>query len=175
VVIDDGYVQIFLSRTGLQRVLANAGQPLGVPERRPEPSASADLIRLQVGAQLKRCGGQVHLVIPSRPDLMPARTSSSLLKAVARAHGWYSMIQSGQAPGLASLARQSGFTRRYVRKVLACAFLAPDIVEAILNGRQPRELTFAKLTSNIPLSWAVQREKFGFPPRGNSLNTIPSS
>jgi site-specific DNA recombinase len=175
VVIDDGYVQIFLSRKGLHRVLANAGQPLGVPERRPEQNASADLIRLQMGAKLKRCGGQVHLVIASRPDLMPARTSSSLLKAVSRAHGWYSMIQSGQAPGLASLSHQSGFTRRYVRKVLACAFLAPDIVEAILNGRQPRELTFAKLTSNIPLSWPEQREKFGFPPRGNSLNTIPSS
>jgi len=96
---------------------------------------------------------------------MPARISSSLLKAVARAHGWYQKVQNGQALGPPSLARETGLTERYVRKVFACAFLAPDIVEAILEGRQPRDLTFAKLTKKVPLSWVEQREQFGFPVR----------
>jgi site-specific DNA recombinase len=56
----------------------------------------------------------------------------------------------------------AGVTERYVGLVFGCAFLAPDIVEAILEGRQPRDLTFKKLCSNIPLSWAEQRSQFGF-------------
>lgn len=56
-----------------------------------------------------------------------------------------------------------GQRQRYVGKVFACAFLAPDIVEAILEGRQPRDLNFEKLCKHIPLSWAEQRKQFGLP------------
>jgi hypothetical protein len=62
-----------------------------------------------------------------------------------------------------SLARQAGLTERYVGKVFACALLAPDIVESILEGRQPRDLNFEKLCRHVPSSWAEQRERFGFP------------
>ena len=62
-----------------------------------------------------------------------------------------------------SLARETGLTPHYVRNVFACAFLAPDIVEAILEGRQPLTLKFEHLYKNIPLSWAEQRQQFGFP------------
>jgi len=51
----------------------------------------------------------------------------------------------------------------YVRNVFARAFLAPDIAEAILEGRQPPTLKFENLYDHIPLSWAEQREQFGFP------------
>jgi site-specific DNA recombinase len=52
------------------------------------------------------------------------------------------------------LARETGLTPHYVRNVFACGFLAPDIVEAILEGRQPLTLNFEHLYKNIPLSWA---------------------
>jgi DNA invertase Pin-like site-specific DNA recombinase len=162
VIISDDHIQILLSRTDLLRLLANAGEPLASEERTREPGAASDLVELKVDAKLKRCGGEVHLVIPSGADLMPARSNSSLLKAVARAHSWYQKVQNGQALGVRSLAGETGLTERYVRKVFACAFLAPDIVETILEGRQPRDLTFAKLTKNIPLSWVEQRQQFGF-------------
>lgn len=55
-------------------------------------------------------------------------------------------------------------TERYVGKVFSCAFLAPDIVESILQGRQPDDLTFDKLSRGIPICWAEQRRQFGFPP-----------
>jgi len=51
---------------------------------------------------------------------------------------------------------------RYVSRILSCAFLAPDIVEAILEGRQPPQLTVEKLRFGAPLLWAEQREQFGF-------------
>ena len=63
-----------------------------------------------------------------------------------------------------SLARDAGLTERYVGKVFRCAFLAPDIVEAILAGRQPHDLNFHKLCHDIPLSWVEQREQLGFSP-----------
>ena len=55
------------------------------------------------------------------------------------------------------------FAERYVGRVLEGAFLAPDIVEAILQGRQPPGLTFEKLCQPLPLSWVEQREQLGFP------------
>jgi site-specific DNA recombinase len=63
-----------------------------------------------------------------------------------------------------SLAREAGLTERYVGKVFRCAFLAPDIVESILAGRQPQDLNFDKLCQDIPLSWVEQRNRFGFSP-----------
>jgi hypothetical protein len=69
----------------------------------------------------------------------------------------------GKAVDQRSLAKDAGLTERYVGKVLSCAFLAPDIIEAILEGRQPADLTFEKLCKHVPLSWAVQRKQFGFP------------
>jgi len=62
-----------------------------------------------------------------------------------------------------SLARQAGLTERYVGKVFGCALLAPDIIESILEGRQPYDLNFEKLCQKVPLSWAEQRSQFGFP------------
>ena len=65
---------------------------------------------------------------------------------------------------LKSLARETGLTPHYVSGVFACAFLAPDIVEAILDGCQPETLKFEHLYKHIPLSWAEQRKQFGFVP-----------
>jgi formate hydrogenlyase transcriptional activator len=67
-----------------------------------------------------------------------------------------------KVPDMRSLARETGLTPHYVRNVFSCAFLAPDIVVAILEGRQPLTLKFEHLYKNIPLSWAEQRQQFGF-------------
>jgi len=81
-----------------------------------------------------------------------------------RAHSWYASVLEGNALDQRALARHAGLTERYVGKVFRCAFLAPDIVESILEGRQPDDLTFARLCTDIPLSWTEQRRQFGFPP-----------
>lgn len=73
-------------------------------------------------------------------------------------------IIQGRASDVRSLARETGLTDRYVSKVFRCAFLAPDIVEDILAGRQPHDLSFDRLCQDVPLSWAEQRERLGFPP-----------
>ena len=64
-----------------------------------------------------------------------------LVKAVARAHSWYEMLVSGKACTVRALASQAGLHEVYVTRILKCAYLAQDIVEAILYGRQPEDLT----------------------------------
>jgi site-specific DNA recombinase len=86
-----------------------------------------------------------------------------LIKAVVRGHTWYEKVLEGKVIDLKSLAREVGVTPQYVRNIINCAFLAPDIVEAILEGRQLLTLKFANLYKPIPLNWAEQRCQFGFP------------
>ena len=167
VIIHENEIQVLISRTDLRQVLESGdtfiAANLEVPRK---PVDAGDLICLTSEAKLKRCGGEVHLVVP--PNSIASQSSThakaSLIKAVARAHSWYERVLAGNALDRRSLARQAGLTERYVRKVFACAFLAPDIVEAILQGRQPHDLNFEKLCKHIPLSWTEQRRKFGFPP-----------
>jgi site-specific DNA recombinase len=118
---------------------------------------------LVIEAKQKRFGGEVHLVVPPNSSVSVGHPKTSLMKAIARAHNWYEKVVLGEALDMRSLARQAGLTERYVGKVFGCAFLAPDIIESILAGRQPHDLNFEKLCQNIPLNWVEQREHFGFP------------
>jgi hypothetical protein len=100
---------------------------------------------------------------PDHPGQAPSRPASSLLKAVARGRQWYEWIVAGEVSGQRAIAQRLGLNERYVGRVLECAFVAPDIVEAILDARQPPDLTIKKLTHGLPLSWIEQRKQFGFP------------
>jgi hypothetical protein len=129
------------------------------PEQGP-----TDVIQLDIEARVKRCGGEMRLVFPPNhpgPMQVPA---SSLLKALARGRQWYEWIVAGEVSGQRAIAQKLGLNERYVGRVLECAFLAPDIVEAIFDGRQPCDLTFKKLTHCIPFSWIEQRRQLGFQP-----------
>jgi site-specific DNA recombinase len=86
------------------------------------------------------------------------------LKVVARGREWYERIVAGEASCQKSIAQELVLSERYVGRILECAFLAPDIVEAILGGHQPSDLSFEKLTRGLPLSWVEQRQQLGFPP-----------
>ena len=96
---------------------------------------------------------------------MPApkpRPDETLVKALVRAHRWRRRIESGQARSITDLAEQEGVTDAYVCRLLPLTCLAPDIVEAILDGRQPKGLRLADLLGNAPLVWTAQRESGGF-------------
>lgn len=165
VVVHTDRVEIQASKRELRAALTDghlASSDRTQSERKEE--SSSDLILLEVEARLKRCGREMRLLIPpdqrseARPQLV-----APLLKAVARAHEWHEWVLAGKALNQRSIAKKLGINERYVGRVLECAFLAPDIVQAILDGRQPPDLTFAKLTRHVPLSWVDQREQLGFP------------
>ena len=67
----------------------------------------------------------------------------------------------GEARSLRSIAKSAGLSERYASQVVHCAFLAPDLVEAVLQGRQPVQLTLTQMKA-LPLDWNEQRRLFGF-------------
>jgi site-specific DNA recombinase len=163
VVIQEDSIKVMIRRKDVRQLLENSGrvQAANLLGGQKPPDAN-DLISLSIEAKRKRFGGEVHLVVPPNSIDSVRHPKPSLIKAVARAHGWYEKIVQGNALDMRSLARQVGLTERYVGKVFGCALLAPDIIESILEGRQPHDLNFEKLCQHIPLSWAEQHERFGF-------------
>jgi hypothetical protein len=87
---------------------------------------------------------------------------AALSAPLVRAHRWRRRIESGQAKSITDLAEQEGVTDAYVCRLLPPTCLAPDIVEAILDGRQPKGLRLAELRGNGPLDWNHQRASWGF-------------
>jgi hypothetical protein len=112
--------------------------------------------------QLKRRGVEMRLVIEGAGP--SSRSDPALVKAIARAHRWFQDLVSGRAASIVEIAARDGFVSQYVGRLLPLAFLAPDIVEAILEGRQPIDLTAETLTNRIklPLDWAAQKKVLGF-------------
>jgi hypothetical protein len=116
-----------------------------------------DLITLEEDAQLRRCGGEVRLVLADFSQ-SKARSVPSLVRAVARAHDWMDRILRGEVSNQRALAKQTGFDERYISRIIPLAFLAPDITEAILDGRQAPDLSLEKCAAEIPLEWSLQRQ-----------------
>lgn len=114
-------------------------------------------IALTIETRLKRCGGEMRLVIPPRlADRVPVNAVPALIKAISRAHEWIRLIVAGEYKNQRAIAAAIGLPERYVRRIIQGAFLAPEIVEAIVKGRQNPELTLATLLDKVPLSWAEQ-------------------
>jgi hypothetical protein len=91
----------------------------------------------------------------------PSR-DETLIKALVQAHRWRRKIESGRAKSITDLAEQEGVTDAYVCRLLPLTCLAPDIVEAILDGRQPKGLRLAEMLGNGPSAWNAQRRRLGF-------------
>jgi site-specific DNA recombinase len=163
VTVEETAVQLTLSRSGLRSVLVRGTD---IPSTRLTFARGQedqdDLILVAISVRLTRCGGGIRLIVPGESGgERQARPNVALIKAAARSHVWYECLLSGEATSLRAIAREHGMMPRYVRRILRCAFLAPDLVEAILQGRQPPELTLAQLCRTLPLDWAEQRKEFG--------------
>jgi hypothetical protein len=91
-----------------------------------------------------------------RPCKDPA-AELSRVRGAGGAHRWRRRIESGHAKSITDLAEQEGVAVVYVCRLLPLTCLAPDIVEAILDGRQPKGLRLAQMLGNGPLAWEEQR------------------
>ena len=89
-----------------------------------------------------------------------------MIKMLRRAQHWREQLESDQAKPIKDLAKINGVNGSYFTRVLRLAYLAPDIVEAIIDGRQPANLTATILLKmhDMPIDWAHQRRRLRFPP-----------
>ncbi len=125
-----------------------------------------DPLILTLSARLKRCGSELRFVVPAGCEgELPPRPNAALIKAIARAHVWKDKLLSGDAASIRVLAQEESLPERYVSRILRLAFLAPDIVEAVLDGHQPPDLDLDRLLKGVPLSWDQQRRVLGFAAR----------
>src|SRR6201987_1547270 len=144
VIVDDKRVMIKMRRGALLGVEAS-------PCASEEPSGST--IELTAAVDFKRRGAETKLVLPGLAQHNHAsRCDPALIKAIARGHAWFEELATGRARSLQDLARRDGITRRYIRRLVGLAFLSPELIETILQGSQPVELTATHLTSlDLPL------------------------
>ena len=114
-------------------------------------------IELTAAVTLQRRGVENRLVLLDAQQNRDARRDPALVKAIARGRAWFEELTSGRARSLHELAKRDGISRRYIRRLVGLAFLSPQLVEAILQGRQPVALTATRLTElDLPLDWAEQ-------------------
>jgi hypothetical protein len=100
-----------------------------------------------------------------RPD---RRTDNTLVKALARAFRWKRMLESGDFSSISELAEREGIAFTYMARLMRLSLLSPDIVDAIMDGRQPASVTLANMMEPFPLNWQEQRALWSEPrpPRG---------
>ena len=119
-------------------------------------------IHLPVSFRRRARGQKLIIAASGTPASNP---DPQLIRAVALGHRFFREIREGGAASLSELAERHRVDRSDAGRIIRLAFLAPDIVEAILAGRQPSDLTFRRLKrlNNLSMSWAQQREFLGFP------------
>jgi len=128
---------------------------------------AGDRITVHIPMTLKVRGGRKEVILPEEllPEHSPARKSATqepLVIAVARAHRWRSLLESGQFRSIEELAHAVKLDSSYVGRILRLTLLAPDIIMAILEGREPSGLSLGKLVKTLPLDWVEQRVVLGF-------------
>jgi hypothetical protein len=102
------------------------------------------------------------MVLPEGAPAPHSRTDNTLVKALARAFRWKRMLESGEFATVAELAAREGIAPSYMTRVLRLTLLAPDIIEAILDGKQGPEVTLAQALEGFPVEWARQHlDTFG--------------
>lgn len=111
----------------------------------------------------RKAGRRKRIMVPAgtpacRPE--PANFNSALINAVARAHRWKLMLESGEFATLGDLADSEGLNFSYVCRVLRLSLLSPKIIESILDGRQNPALELQSLTKLIPTEWEQQETIF---------------
>jgi DNA invertase Pin-like site-specific DNA recombinase len=152
ITVAQGQVTLEIDRNGLAERLLDREAPSDSRGNGHPP------ISIEVPVRFRRRGVEAKLVVLDQqqstngPDV-------NLVKALARAHEWFGSTVRGEASGIGDIARAEGLCRTYVTRVICLAFLAPEITKALLEGRQPAELTtkwLARRALKIPLLWGEQ-------------------
>jgi hypothetical protein len=118
----------------------------------------------RIPMRFQRRGGRKRIVAPDGGEIAPAtkpQPGGTLVKALARAWRWQRLLEEGEYVTIRDLARREDIGWSYISRLLRLPLLAPDIVEGILDGRPPMEMTLAELMKPLPTAWEEQRRLCG--------------
>jgi DNA invertase Pin-like site-specific DNA recombinase len=151
IIVDENTIVIKLRR-GL---LLGADVPSSASE-----AASDSAVELTAAAAFTRRGAETKLVLPGLAQQKhSSKCDPALIKAISRGRAWFEELATGRVRSLQVLAKRDGISRRYIRRLVGLAFLSPELVETILQGRQSVGLTATRLIElDLPLDWTEQHK-----------------
>jgi hypothetical protein len=142
------------------------------------PAGNGRTVTVRIPISIRRRGGRKLVLTPDgTPNTGSAicrRIDNAMVKAIARAFRWRDMLESGEYATIREIANSEKINETYVGRVLRLTLLAPDIVEAILNGRQPTGLQLDGLMRRFPVGWWEQ-ESFTSPRLSTSRHPLHSA
>ena len=126
-------------------------------------------VTVSVPLTIRRRGGRKQIIGPDGAvarqgdgvaGVVPVRGDPALIKALARGCRWRRMLEEGRYASISEMAKAEGVERGYVGSLLRLTLLAPEMVEAILAGRQPQAVTLPALIDGVPVGWEEQKAAF---------------
>ena len=123
-------------------------------------SETARTLTVRVPFTIRKRGGRKLAIAADGSTLAPPRprVDNTLVKALARAHRWNKLLESGRYGSAAELAAAEKINPSYVSRILRLTLLAPDIVEAIIEGRQADRIEADVLLQPFSADWREQRK-----------------
>ena len=119
-------------------------------------------IAVTIPIRLKYDGHKTVIRQPERQTAeLDTDTMSPLQKALVQGFQYRDALESGDVANVSELARREGQERAFLFRALSLVNLAPDIIEAILNGSEPSSITLSRLRKGFPDDWDEQRKFFG--------------
>lgn len=115
-----------------------------------------DVVALHVPFRVVKRGGRKEIRPPEGAP-QTRRSDSTLVKALGRAFRWKRLLESGEFATIGELAEHERIAHSYMTRVLRLTLLAPDLVEAILDGTEGPGMTLPRLLEPFPTDWAAQR------------------
>jgi DNA invertase Pin-like site-specific DNA recombinase len=156
VILGAGALRLIISMRGLRKMLGDNALTA--------EDADAEWI-CEVQYELRNRGRQLRIIPKGEVQESQSRPNPALLKLFRRAHDWRRQLETSAPISVADLARKNGVSSSYFTRVLRLAYLAPDIVEAVVRGLQPVDIMANQLVrmQDLPLDWPGQRQALGFP------------
>lgn len=120
----------------------------------------AEALTLHVPMALRKHGRRKAIVLPEGAPAQRLQIDNTMIKTLARAFRWRRILENGTFATILELAAAEKIDPSYLSRVLRLNNLAPDIIEALVEGRPIGEVTLAMLLETIPAEWGRQRELF---------------
>jgi site-specific DNA recombinase len=156
------YVEISVRRSHLVELLVSGSIGL-VTQRGTPDNEDMAVLTLTVRARLQRVGREMKMLVENTDD--QTKADPALLRIVARARDIQERLMQNSGLTLRAIAGQEHVTPGYVSRLLRLTWLAPDIITAIVNGKNPPQLTakqLMRLALEISVDRSAQRKLLGF-------------
>ena len=165
----DGIGDIRLRTEGLANLTAELdavkARGEGSVVAKPKISSDGRTITVRVPISIRKRGGRKLVLAPEGAELTAApvsrRVDDAVVKAIARAFRWRDMLESGEYATIREIANAEKISKTYVGRVLRLTLLAPEIVEAVLNGTQLPHVRLPALIRPFPAAWCIQLKAIG--------------